>query len=91
LREHLTDVAKCLNHFRSGYDYKFIDDVEAFATKYKAKLAKEKEEGDKPFSPFNTRLSDFGGPPDFSEMTAPRIENGLLIFYLEDDFTCECV
>ncbi len=81
--EHLSRYCAALNHLAYGLEYRVITDSDAYRARYEAKYQAEDPEA--PFEEGITRLHDFGYC-DTSEIQAPRLDGGSVVFYVEDDF-----
>lgn len=79
-----TNWADILNELASRGDFEVIDDPAAFRVAYEATFTEEDPE--KGWSPDVMRLRDFG-MPNFDEITTPRIDDGLLVYFARDAYT----
>ena len=77
------DVAKAVNFLSQGTDFDVIETPDAFAEAYRAKLATEDPSA--PWQEGVVRLSDYG-VPDFSEIAAPVLSDGTLVYFARDTF-----
>lgn len=75
---HRETYCELCTQFHGGQRYRRIDDPDAFRTLYRELLAHgETHSGELP------TVADFG-PFDVTEIAAPRINNGMLVFYVKD-------
>ncbi|CAN0440410.1 unnamed protein product, partial [Phaeothamnion confervicola] len=81
--EHAREYALAVNHFTYSSSYKVIEDPQAFEKGYREKLAKE--DPNAPFVPGVMHLSDYG-VPDFKLISAPRLSDGKLVFFVVDNY-----
>ena len=77
--------ARVVNHLTYGYDYEMITDPAAFEAEFRAAWEAEPETvpDDAPVTP--TRLRDLG-MPDFTQIAAPAIVDGELVFYVRSNY-----
>jgi hypothetical protein len=81
--DQLPLYCRALNHLKFGTEYRLILDPDAYRARYQRRL--ESEDPKAPWQEGVVRVRDFG-VCDTSEITAPRMEAGAVIFYVEDDF-----
>src|SRR5437764_110992 len=72
-----------LNHLQYGSEYRLILDPDAFRAQYEKRF--QAEDPKAPFQEGMPRLRDFGHC-DMEEIALPRLEEGVVIFYVEDDY-----
>lgn len=76
--EHVDLLAKALNHFDQGMDFKLIEDIDAYAEKFRKTYT---EEEDQPFDQYKSSISDFS-MPDLDEISPPIINEDNITFYV---------
>ncbi len=76
------DLARAVNHFAHGSEYRVITDPKGFADAYRAQLAQE--DPDAAWQEGVIRLRDYG-VPDFAEILAPSFSDGRLVFFAFDE------
>ncbi len=77
-------LAQAINHIAQGDGFSVIEDPDAFAAAYQAKLASE--DANAPWQENVIRLVDFG-VPDFATISAPTLTGEVLVFFVRDGFT----
>ncbi len=72
-----------VNYLSRGFQFRPIHDADRYRDRYEKKY--RAEDPDAPFQEGVPQLRDFGYF-DLTEIQPPRLENGSVIFYVEDDF-----
>ena len=80
---HAVDLARAVNHFKRGTDYRVIENPAEFAADYRARI--EREDPAAPWQENVVRLRDYG-VPDFSQIQPPKFAGGKLTFHAVDTF-----
>jgi len=80
---HAVDLARAVNHFKHGTDYRVIENPTEFANAYRARI--EREDPAAEWQEGVIRLRDYG-VPDFNQIQPPKLEGGKLTFYAVDTF-----
>ena len=79
--ENALFVAQAMTHFSYAGRYSVIEDPAEYCERYKARLDREPKDG--PLEPNAIRVSNFG-VPDFATIHSPKIEDGLLRYFVFD-------
>jgi hypothetical protein len=77
------DLARAVNHFAHGDDYRVIANPAEFANAYRAQI--EREDPAAEWQEGVIRLRDYG-LPDFNQIEVPKFAGGKLTFYAVDAF-----
>jgi hypothetical protein len=77
------DLARAVNHFAHGSDYRVIENPAEFANAYRAQI--EREDPAAEWQEGVIRLRDYG-VPDFNQIEVPKFAGGKLTFYAVDAF-----
>jgi len=80
---HAVDLARAVNHFKHGTDYRVIENPTEFADAYRARIEHENPSAE--WQEGVVRLRDYG-IPDFSQIQPPKLTGGKLTFYAADNF-----
>jgi hypothetical protein len=77
------DLARAVNHFAQGTDFRLIENPAEFASAYRAQI--EREDPAAEWQEGVVRLRDYG-VPDFNQIESPKLAGGKLTFYAADAF-----
>lgn len=83
--QHAPKTAQICNFLLTGFDFHYIDDIEQFQKDYKEKI--ESEQSDTSFQSDSLLSLSHYGTYDVSVMHPPQLINGILTFFVKNDYT----